>query len=103
MDINIIIGVAGLLLTVIGLMYSQNTFKKEYVDKPNEEKQNLLIQFKATQTLSKKLYAELFAIVERNNAFEQEAWPGITYRKYLDELENSHQIRNAFWNNSVND
>lgn len=91
MDLNILIGVVGLLLTLAGLIYSRNTFQKEYVDKPNEEKQNLIIQFKATQSLSKKLYVDLLAVVERNNAFEQEAWPSITYRQYLEELENSHK------------
>jgi hypothetical protein len=90
MDSNLLIGVLGLIIAIAAYNLSRKTFKKDYEEKPDEDKLHLTAQFKATQTLSMKVYSELKSHVETYNAFDQFMFPGITYRVYLSELEKSY-------------
>lgn len=80
------------IIAWVGLNYTRKTFKKDHVDKPNEEKSHLLAQFKANQTLSKQTYEVAHKFTVYYDAFHREVWPGqgITYQMYLNELKNSH-------------
>ena len=91
MDINVFIGILGLILAVIGIIYSNKTYKKDHIDKPQEEKLHLLAQFRATQTLSNNVYRDLYNYVEKHNAFEEFMWPDITYNTYLESIRNSQK------------
>lgn len=89
MDYNLLIGLVGLILTLIGLYYAKQSYKKDHIDKPNEEKLHLLAQFKSTQALSNMVYNGLYAYVASNNYFDNDMWPGITYSTYLDQMKKS--------------
>lgn len=89
MDINILIGIIGLLVALIGLKYSRKSFKKEHIERPQENILHLKAQFKATQKLSKDLYHDLKEFATKKSYFEEEIWPGVTYNMYLQELLNS--------------
>ncbi|GAB3414894.1 hypothetical protein [Niabella aquatica] len=88
-NFTIITVIIGIILSVIGINYSRKTYRKDHVDKPKEDKLHLLAQFIATKELSVKVYDDLYHYVEKNNAFEQFMWPGISYRTYLTEMKRS--------------
>lgn len=96
MDINVVLGILGLILTVIGLIYAGKTFRKDHVDKPVEEKQHLLAQFKANQKLSRQTYEVGCKFAVYYDAFDKEVWAGqgITYKTYLEEIRKSHEEGN---------
>lgn len=91
MDVNFLLGVLGLAVAIASLGYARRTFKKDYEEKPNEEMQHLLVQFKATQTLSRQTYAKLHALAEEKDYFDEFIFPNITYRRYLDEMLKSQE------------
>jgi hypothetical protein len=88
---TVITVIIGIILAAVAVSYNKKTFKKDYVDKPNEEKLHLLAQFKATQTLSKQVHTDLYNYVNKHNAFDQFMWPGITYGAYLTQMEQSQR------------
>lgn len=96
MDVNIIIGILGLVLAIVGIDYARKSYKKDHVEKPNEEKIHLLAQFKANQKLSRQTYEVLQKFTTYYNAYDKEVWPGqgITYKTYLDEIKKSHEEGN---------
>jgi hypothetical protein len=96
MSAEIIIGILSLILAVIGVDYARKTFKKDHIDKPQEEKLHLLAQFKATQILSRQACEVVHKFIVYYNAFDKEVWPGqgITYRTYLDELRKPNEEGN---------
>jgi len=89
MDINIAIGIVGLILAYLGVAYARKTFKKDHIEKPNENKLHLQASFMATRKLSQDLYNELHEFATRKNYFDEQMWPGVTYRIYMQELLNS--------------
>ncbi|WP_129020323.1 hypothetical protein [Edaphocola flava] len=95
MDYNLIIGILSLIVAIGGYNLAKKIAKKDYEEKPEEDKLHLTAQFKATQNLSKQVYNELKSHVETYNAFDQFMFPGITYRAYLSELEKSHSADNG--------
>lgn len=74
---------------VLGLLIAGLTYKKTYLDRPKEELEHFILQFKATQSTSKKVRKQLQLYAEENNAYEQEIFGGITVRNYLIMMEES--------------
>lgn len=90
MDSNLLIGIIGLIVAIAAYNLSRKTYKKDYEEKPDDDKLHLTAQFRSTQTLSKQVYKNLLAHVERYNAYDQFMFPGITYRAYISKLLESH-------------
>lgn len=96
MDINIVIGTVGLILAYVSVDYARKAFRKDHIEKPSEEKQHLLAQFKTNQTLSRQTYDVLYKFSVYYDAFDKEVWPGqgILYATILDEIKKSHEEGN---------
>jgi hypothetical protein len=78
-----------IVIGILGLFIAGLTYKKTYLDKPKEEIEHFVIQFKATQSASLKVRKELREYAESNNAFDVNFLPGITVRNYLVMMEES--------------
>ena len=74
---------------IVGLFIAGLTYKKTYLDKPKEEIEHFIVQFKATQSTSLKVRKELLEYAERNEAFKVDFIPGITIESYLVIMEES--------------
>lgn len=82
----------GLIFGIIGAIASIYTildYRKNHVEKPNEEKKNLLIQFRSNQRLSQELKGQLQDYAAANLAYHEHIYPGITYSEYIKALEDS--------------
>ncbi|KAA2239865.1 hypothetical protein F0L74_27145 [Chitinophaga agrisoli] len=81
---EIAIGIAGLIIAWL-------TFRKTFYSKPQEEMENLLALFLATQTLSKELTLIMIEYATRRQALDIELYSGITYRSYIHALQQSQK------------
>ncbi|TWR30410.1 hypothetical protein FPZ43_05570 [Mucilaginibacter pallidiroseus] len=82
--IETIIGLAGLLIAWL-------TYKKTYLDKPNEEIEHFVTQFKATQGMSVKVRQMLKQYADENKAYSLEIFNGITIQSYLIMMNDSFE------------
>ncbi len=77
---EITIGFIGIILTVF-------IIKKTFYSKPNEEFEHLIVLFKSAQKLSLEVQKELEELITKNNAWDNEIFPGIKYGSYLEEMK----------------
>ncbi len=78
---------AGVIIGGVALLFAAKTYSKNFVKKPNEERQHLLLQFKANQTLARQVKDSLIEYAQSRNAFDAFMFQGVTYRTYIAELE----------------
>lgn len=80
---------AGLFIGILALIYVVKTYKKEHVDKPVENKGHLLLQFNANRTITMQLIEALREFTRKNNNIDELMFPNITFRAYIETLENN--------------
>lgn len=78
-------------IAIAGLIIAWLTYKKTFYPKLKEEKEHLMVQFRATQTISNQVRENLEKLAEQNNWYDQELFPNITYRQYLDQMKSSYE------------
>lgn len=80
--------IAGILTALGGVasIYAISTYRKDHVEKPNEERATLKITFKTNQRLAEEIRKNLVDYAETNNAYELQFTQGITFRAYIDLL-----------------
>lgn len=78
-----IVALASLLLSAFGI-------KKQFYSKPKEELEHLKVQFKATQRLSLEVQKGLEKFIRDNNLWEENMFPGATYKVCLDQMKQSY-------------
>lgn len=81
---EIAIGIAGLLIAWF-------TYQKTFLSKPNDEIENLLLHFRTTQSMSKKVQAKLKDYAEMNNVWNVDMFPNITFEKYIGTMEETYE------------
>lgn len=79
------------LISVIASLYAISAYRKEHVEKPEEEKQFLKIQFMSTRNLSLSVTKQLEEYAARNNAYNQFIIPQTTIATYLKLLKQSQE------------
>ncbi|WP_299535535.1 hypothetical protein [Ulvibacterium sp.] len=81
---EIAIGIIGLIIAILTFYYS-------FFRKPKEELDNLKIQFKPTQQLSKKLQVELENYINATDSWNHPMFPNISFGAYLTEMKESYK------------
>lgn len=81
------IAIAGLVIAAIALLYTALTYKKDHVDKTKDGRAHLLAQFNANRTLTKQVIDSLKGYTSKRNSLDSFMFPNITYRSYIEELE----------------
>lgn len=96
MDTTLLLAIIGTFIAIAAYNIARKTFKKDFEEKPNEEKAHLLAQFKATQALSRQTYEVIQKFAAYYNAYDKEVWAGqgITYAMVIEEIRKSHQEGN---------
>lgn len=82
--ITIIGGIAGI--------YTILDYNKNHIEKPNEEKENLRLQFMMTRNLSIELKNGLSSYAKERNAYDEILFPGATIADYIKLLEESQMV-----------
>lgn len=80
-----------IILAILGLLIAWLTYKKTFFSEPIEEKEHLLVQFRATQTLSIQVRQLLEEFTIINNCQHEQMFPGISYQTYISKMESSYQ------------
>ena len=72
-------------------MYAIMQYRKDNVDKPNEEREHLKTQYRMTRNLAIELRNRLVSYATVNNCYDEycHAVAGFTYREYINALEQS--------------
>ena len=81
---EIFIGIAGLIIAWL-------TYHKTFNSKPDEERNNLLGIFMATQKLHLEVQSLLQKYIDENNGANHELYPNITFQKMLDVYKQEYQ------------
>jgi hypothetical protein len=89
MDTNILIGVIGLIVAIAGYSLAKQTFNKEHVEKPEEDKTNLIANFNAVRNLSIDVKNRLEKYAQEKSAYDEQLWPGVTIGQYIKLLQES--------------
>lgn len=72
-----------IIIGVLGLLIAWFTYQKTFLDKPKEEIEHLIIQFRATQSTSLKVRNQLIELVNSQNIGENEIFSGVTFNTYI--------------------
>jgi hypothetical protein len=75
---------------VLGLLIAWFTYQKTFLDKPKEEIEHFLVQFKATQSTSIKVRNQLIAMVETQDIGEDEIFKGVTFNTYIKLMKETY-------------
>ncbi len=82
-------------LTILGVVIAIITFYLQFHKHPKQEtshlKEILLVQFKMNQKLSIDLKRDLEKYASITNSFDNLMFTGITFRQYINELDNSQK------------
>lgn len=74
------------IFAIIGTIAAVIALKPIFFNQPKEEKQALLISFKATQELSHDVSDRIYRLASIGNGWDLEFLPGITFRRYYQLL-----------------
>lgn len=81
---EIFIGIAGLFIAWL-------TYHKTFNTKPDEERNNLLGAFIATQKLHLEVQSIIQKYIDENNGAEHLLYPNITFQKYLNVAKEEYE------------
>lgn len=75
-----------IIIGIIGLIIAWMTYHKTFISSQNidEEKNNLLSIFKATQNLHLEVQSLIQKYINENNGANHIVYPNITFQQYLD-------------------
>lgn len=76
---------------ILGLLIAWFTYKKTFLDKPKEEIEHLIIQFRSTQATSMKVRNDLISISKKHSLGSSELFPGISIDAYVRLMDESYQ------------
>ena len=79
-----------LAIGVVGLVIAWLTYQKTFLSQPTEEKENLLLNIRANQRLSREVLEELTTFGEQNNAFDEIMFCKIPLGKYIHLMRTEH-------------
>jgi len=82
-QMEIIIGILGLLIAII-------TFYFSYFKEPKEEIDHLKVQFRATQSLSKEVQNKIEKYATKTNSWDKLILPNITFEAYLKQMKEAY-------------
>jgi Cdc6-like AAA superfamily ATPase len=68
---------------LLGLLIAWFTYQKTFLDKPKEEIEHFVLQYKATQSTSVKVRNQLIALVDSQNIGDSEIFSGVTFNTYI--------------------
>lgn len=80
------------IITVIGGIagiYTIMDYRKNHVEKPNEEKEHLRLQFNITRELSIDVKNRLIEYADKFYTYDEVLFPGVTIKQYIALLEDS--------------
>lgn len=81
---EIFIGIAGLFIAWL-------TYQKTFNSKPDEERNNLLGVFIATQKLHLEVQSIIQKYIDENNGAEHLLYPNITFQQYLNVAKEEYE------------
>lgn len=90
MSTEIIIGVAGLIIAIVTFIQSQKPQEVKFTE-PNEEMDNLRINFRMNQKISLEVQDLLEKYIEKNNCSEELFFQNLTFSKYLEFVKNNYE------------
>ncbi|WPQ61879.1 hypothetical protein SIO70_26305 [Chitinophaga sancti] len=75
---------------VLGLLIAWFTYQKTFLDKPKEEIEHFILQFKATQATSVKVRNQLISLVDIQHIGESDIFQGVTFNTYIKLMKESY-------------
>ena len=85
-----LIAIVGGGVGVLGLLIAWLTYKKTFMSEHKEEREHLIIQFRATQRLSRQVQDELNAYAILHDAYGKEIFPNVTYQAYINAMHDTY-------------
>lgn len=79
-----------LFIAFLGLIIAWKTYQitvKPKIVEPIEEKNNLLLNYKATQSTSLEVQRLIQEYIDDKNGGNEEMYPGITFQQFLDTMK----------------